>query len=327
MYIILGTQDPRAGRSPRSLGPPGTPSKGVVIMKFYILDERDVWHEALSRAARAAGYNPQRIKRGLEATERGVGFIRPHATPEILQRNQADYWQMAGHCVMIQDRRQVELYENKTAQWVEWGNWMPETWRFDSKDDALHFADHCAVPVVSKADQGASSVNVRILHSRDALVRHIEEAFGPGIRVQHCDSKGTTSLQRGYVLLQRFIPHDTTYRVNIIGGGRAIFKRYNYPDRPVAQTGNVEPVTKLDDLTESLLWFADRFSAEANTKWCALDILRDGDEWRLLETSLAWPWPSPGACMDAPIFRTNYKWADLFDCLMTEVSYGEWGNI
>ncbi len=295
-------------------------------MNLYILDERDVWHAALAQAALEIGLDPIRIRRGREVKTGGLGFIRPHATPAVLHRNKMDdYPQMRERLTMIQDKSQVECYEDKTLQYSRYCKWMPPTWIMTEAAPARIMFDE--YPIVSKANEGASSVNVRIIRSRDELLAHIDQAFGPGVPVQYCDSRGTTGLQKGYVYLQEFIPHDITYRVNIIGSGRAIFKRYCYPDRPVAQTGNVDAVHELDPLMESLLDFADRFAAFAGTKWCALDILRHGDEWKLLETSLAWPWPPTRADLaSAPIFRTKYQWGDLFKCLMGEVLRGEWGN-
>lgn len=293
-------------------------------MNFYILDERDVWHAALAQAALEIGLDPIRIRRGREVKTGGLGFIRPHATPAVLKVNkEQDYPAMRERLTMIQDEQQVRLYEDKTAQLFRFREWMPKTYVADNATVAKGFGAVLGYPLVSKANEGASSVNVRIIRTREELLAHIDQAFGPGVPVQYCDSRGTTGLQKGYVYLQEFIPHDITYRVNIIGSGRAIFKRYCYPDKPVAQTGNVDAVHELDPLMESLLDFADRFAAFAGTKWCALDILRHGDEWKLLETSLAWPWPSTRADLaSAPIFRTKYRWGDLFRCLMSEVLRG-----
>lgn len=293
-------------------------------MKFYILDERDVWYQAALDAAKSHGYEGNRIKSGLEVKGPGVGFIRPHADPKRLKANRDDYALMSSHLKMIQDWTQVDVYEDKSAQFMRWKEWMPETWRFESREQALRFADTAEFPIVSKADVGASSKNVRIIKDQNQLVQHIVAAFGPGIVVNHC-AGGAMSRQKGYVLLQRFIPHQITWRVNAIGNTRAIFKRYCYLYKPVAQTGNVEPVMELDAETESLLEFADSFFAHANTKWCAIDILKDGDKWRLLETSLAWPWPSPGTCNEAPLFRSRGKrWIQLFDVMFDEFEAGAW---
>jgi hypothetical protein len=295
-------------------------------MKFYCLDEREVWHAPMFKVARARGYEARRVFRGEECEGPGFGFIRCHAEPKALKRNQNDWDVMSSRLTMIQDETQVRVYENKTAQFERWAGWMPPTWRFTSGDLAMQFLETAEYPLVSKADVGASSVNVRILHTKEQAQRHIHQLFTSGVAVNHC-SGGAISVQRGYALLQQFIPHTITWRVNAIGNVRAIFKRYCYPDKPVAQTGNVEPVMDLDDETESLLDFSDRFFEHASTKWCALDILKDGDSWRLLETSLAWPWPSPGKCNDAPLFRSkDLRWRQIWECMFDEIEAGTWGG-
>lgn len=293
-------------------------------MKFFCLDERNVWHGPMLKVACDRGYDARRVFSGEECEGPGYGFIRCHADPRALQRNQHDWDVMASRLTMVQDEAQVRCYESKSRQFERWGDWMPPTWRFVSGDLAMQFVETADFPLVSKADVGASSVNVRILASKDEARSHVKRVFTTGIPVRHCAGKAM-SVQRGYVLLQRFIPHSITWRVNAIGNARAIFKRYCYPDRPVAQTGNVEPAMQLDTETESLLEFADRFFQHAGTNWCAIDVLKDGDEWRLLETSLAWPWPSPGACNDAPLFRSNgRRWIDIWDCMFDEIEAGTW---
>lgn len=293
-------------------------------MKFYVLDTRDVWYAAIIKSASGRGYAAKRIFRGEEVDSAGFGFIRCHADPLELLKNQRDYDLMAARLTMIQDEAQVRLYENKSAQFERWSEWMPPTWRFTDRDEALQFCELSApYPLVSKADVGASSVNVRILRDKNQAIAHVASLFGAGIQVDHCAGKAR-SVQKGYALLQKFIPHTVTWRVNAVGTKRAAFRRYCYPDRPVAQTGNVEPVMTVTPQVESLLEFSNQFFAEANTKWCAIDVLRDGDDWRLLETSLAWPYPSPGSCNSAPFFETKRRWAEMFEVMFDEIEAGTW---
>lgn len=293
-------------------------------MKFYVLDERHVWYEAIIEAAQRYGLEGQRIFRGEEVTQDGYGFIRCHAEPEALRRNQRDFDLMSSRLTMIQDESQVRVYENKSAQFERWSKWMPPTWRFTDRAAAVDFIlARRQFPLVSKADVGASSVNVRILRDRTEALTHVEQLFGYGVKVKHC-AGSAYSLQRGYALLQEFIEHDCTWRVNAIGRHRAIFKRFNYPDRPVAQTGNVEPVMEMTPHAEAVLRFANLFFAEAGTNWCAVDILQKSNRLFLLETSLAWPWPSPGKCNDAPIFGSGKKWIQMFDVMFDELQAGVW---
>ena len=292
------------------------------MSKFWILDEREVWHRTAIQAAARHGYEGRRIFRGDEATG-GVGFIRCHAKPDALRLNHGDFDVMSKRCLMIQDRDQVRLYEDKSGQFAKWGDWMPDTWLITDREAALAFVESADYPLVSKANEGASSVNVRVLRSKHEAIAHVGQLFGAGVSVHHC-AGGAKSMQRGYALLQRFIPHRITWRVNAIGNGRAVFMRYCYPDRPVAQSGNVEPAMEMTPEVESLLEYADRFFEYAGTRWCAVDILKDGAEWKILETSLAWPWPSPGKCNEAPIFRTTRRWLGMFDAMFDELASGAW---
>jgi hypothetical protein len=202
--------------------------------------------------------------------------------------------------------------------------------RITNHDSARRFADSIPVQAtwVSKADEGASSSNIRVLKGRNAVRQHIDLVFRRGIRVRHCG--GHATMQRNYVMLQEFIPHDTTSRVNRVGDKFAIFRRFNYPGRNVAQTGSVKPVMALDANVQTLLEFAHTIStAPLESKWIALDILRTADGWRLLETSLGWPWPSPGTCDDAPFFAldgtfgtTRYQWRDMWELMLDEYEAG-----
>lgn len=288
-------------------------------MNLCALDSYQSWADAAIAAARARGWRARQIQRGSEVDADGYGFIRLSMLPNVLRTNREDYAAMAQRLTMIQDPTQVRLYEDKSAQFAEWPEWMPDTWRFTDRDAALEFVARADYPLVSKADVGASSVNVRILRSAGEAAKHVTQAFGAGIGLQRSE------VQRGYVLLQRFIPHKDTYRVNAIGDCRAIFFRHCYPDKPVAQTGNVDPAMVMTDELESLLEYADRFFAHAGTKWCAIDVLKDGDQWRLLETSEGWPWPSPGMCNEAPIFRSKgRRWIEMFEVMLDEIERGAW---
>lgn len=291
-------------------------------MIFYILDEREVWHEHIAAAALNCGFKPVRIKRGSEVNGPGWGFIRPHAEPKALTVNkEQDWYNMNASLNMVQDINQVQLYDDKIGQMSFWSDIMPETW-FITKNDISNIP--VTYPVVSKATEGASSVNVRILKDNVELTAHLNALFSEkGVPISHCDGgpghAPTKGRQQGYALLQEFIPHDRTYRVNIIGGGRAVFERYNYKDRNVAQTGNVRPWMEVE--RPELLEFADMVADYIGTKWAALDILeRPGGGFVLLETSLAWPWQK-GQLSDTPIFNTDFNWGQLWYCMFEEIVY------
>lgn len=301
---------------------------------FAILDEREIWHAKACAAAVDFGYTPKRIFSGEEMPQGSLGFIRTHADQKALRKNQEDYRIMTSRGVVIQDAAQVEVYENKTEQWRRWGAWMPGTQVFTDKEEALAASRIFAYPIVSKANEGASSVNVRILYNEGQLQQHIEDIFAGRMLVNSCSGvTGRTRFpQNGYVFLQTFIPHRITWRVNAIGNDRAIFKRYCYRHKSVAQTGNVEPVLRLDEFTERLLEFSNRVFDSIKSRWCAIDVLHDelSDRLFLLETSLAWPWPSPGTCMQAPLFKRDGTWQrtwhEMWYSMFEQVEEGVWAR-
>lgn len=294
---------------------------------FWILDTRDVWYKAAIKAANARGYAGKRIMRGSEAVG-GVSFIRPHADPNVLEMNQIDYYKMAASSLCVQDTKQVSFYEDKYLQWLAFKDFMPKTWRFCSLTEALVALPNLPDVLISKADVGASSANVRYLKGRAEIEKHIRQVFGKGIAVNHC-SGGYMSRQRDYVMLQEFIPHEVTWRVNIVGTQCAVFKRHCYADKPLAETGNTKAVTEMSDDVAFLLHTARNFFRVADTRWCAADFLKTPNGWLLLETSLAWPW-SVGSYADCPFWTPanqpyHRSWGDIWDVLFNEIEAGVWG--
>lgn len=309
-----------------------TAVKGVgMTAAFYIRDGRRRWDDALTAVAGRRGYRPKIISKVEQIDSPGYGFIRPHTNPGILKRDRLLGREMHERLTMIQDLGQIEVYDNKRAQIRRWSHWMPETWVFRSYGGAMDFLETAPFPLISKADVGASSRNVRFLDGPADAEAHLRQIFTGGIPVNHCAAPlKSFSLQKDYVILQRFIPHEITYRVNAIGRQRAVFFRSCYADRPMAQTGNTTPAYGMDSTVADLLVFAEGIFEELGTKWCALDILRDGGGWKLLETSLAWPWPSPGDCNSAAFFGMNCesskrRWIDMFDVMFDEIEAGAWG--
>jgi glutathione synthase/RimK-type ligase-like ATP-grasp enzyme len=270
-------------------------------MNVYIHDGKGRWRDAVAKSAISHGYT-------VNGTAEGIGFFRPAQRPDPLREDKKLYHELKNKVRWIQDQAQVDVYEDKVEQARRWSAWMPPTWLFESKDKALEFVDTAEYPFVSKAKEGSSSFNVSLITNPTQARKLVNDAFGKGFSV-------LDGYQRGYVLFQKFIKSDICYRVNAIGGGRAIFYRYNYPGQWYTQTGNVEPAFEMSEEVESLLEYSDRVFEKIGTKWCALDILKEDGQWRLIETSLAWPWPSPGRCNEGTIFRTKRKWIEMFDAM------------
>lgn len=307
-----------------------------VKKRLVCFDEDDRWPKAMQPVAEKRGYSFSRIPRGddVRCKGGGLGFFHPSMNPARLAKQRNDYRMMRDFLTMVQDGRQVGVYEDKSRQFALWADYMPGTWYFQHKDEALAWLE--ANPhetLVSKAKEGASSYNVRVITGADKQRRHIEDVFaGRVVVIFGGRPQPYNNRQNGYVLLQEFIPNHMTYRVNFVGRKVAIFHRFNYPDRPVAQTGNVAPLMELDEEHAALIEFCKGFVLYAgDSKWIALDVLRDPrypiDDfkgWRLLETSLAWPWPSPGKCDDAPFFGSKRQWREMWDVMLDEYEAGAW---
>ena len=270
-------------------------------MNVYIHDGKGRWREAVTKAAIDHGYT-------VNGSPEGIGFFRPAQRPEPLKEDKALYNRLKASVRWIQDQAQVDVYEDKAEQTRRWSKWMPPTWLIEDKQSALKFIEEAEYPFVSKAKEGSSSFNISLITNKSQAKKLVDDAFGKGFPVRD-------GYQVGYVIFQKFIKSTVCYRVNAIGKGRAIFYRYNYPGKWYTQTGNVEPAFTMNEEAESLLEYSDRVFENIGTQWCALDILKDDGKWKLLETSLAWPWPSPGRCNEGTIFRTKRKWIEMFDAM------------
>ncbi|MBN2466219.1 hypothetical protein JXD38_11415 [candidate division WOR-3 bacterium] len=90
----------------------------------------------------------------------------------------------------------------------------PKTDVFYNREEALAFVDGADYPLVCKTDTSAASKGVFILRSRRAAGKLVEQAFTSGITPRSWDRRDR---QRGYVLLQQYVPHDTEWRVVRIG--------------------------------------------------------------------------------------------------------------
>jgi glutathione synthase/RimK-type ligase-like ATP-grasp enzyme len=247
-------------------------------------------------------------------------FFRPDMNEKNLEREKEWFKDHVRRpdLTMITDAAQVMLYEDKCAQAGLFARHLPDTWLHTSKEAALTWIERRREwPIVSKAAVGASSQFVSILDRDEAMSQAIQ-AFGDGIPLQHAN----WDRQKGYVLFQKFLPgNDFTWRVNVIGSQVAVFKRYNYSDKPVAETGNTQPVSEMTPEVEAVIRYARHVANDIGTKWVALDILTDeSGTFYLLETSLGWPWPGVGE--GAKFFPSGRPWSEMFALMFDEIEEG-----
>jgi hypothetical protein len=126
---------------------------------------------------------------------------------------------LAGHLgkLVYPDIAAMWIYESKRRMhyWLAAERFPhPTTWIFYNRDDALTFAHSAELPIVTKTDLGAVASGVRIIRTRDELLRLVRRAFGPGILRRGADRRDR---QWSNVLFQRFIPAASEWRMIRIG--------------------------------------------------------------------------------------------------------------
>jgi len=118
---------------------------------------------------------------------------------------------------VIPGEKEIWLYESKwrTADWLQANDLPhPRTWVFFEERDALDFLARAPLPLVAKADRGATSHGVVICRNRRAATRLVRSCFGKGyvpIRGDKYDP------QRGMVLFQEYLPDVNEWRMVRIG--------------------------------------------------------------------------------------------------------------
>lgn len=301
--------------------------------KILFYDPYKHWAKACIETANRRGWQARLINSPDETPSDGFVMMRVHPKTILKEREMGRRLSQNPNIKLIVDQAQLDVWNNKREQVYRWSQYMPPSYIFGTLDEAMSFINTYdgPYPLVSKADEGASSVNIRILNNKQDTEKHIREIFTKGLRV--ICGQGVNSVQNDYVLLQEFIPHTITYRINIVGNQNAIFHRFCYPNKPVAQTGNVKPVGVLNDEMVDLLHWSDNVFKTLDTHWCAIDVLKSASGWRLLETSIGWPWPSPGDCdevgrffkFDGSTWQTGHQWKGMWDVLVDELEVGVWG--
>lgn len=143
---------------------------------------------------------------------------------------------------------EITIYENKKflSYWLEAHQIPhPSTRVFYDEKEAAAFVQHAALPLVGKINIGAGGSGVCILHTREEAENYVRETFSGGVTAQTGPKwrrKGfvkrvikkllrpsdlrnklqtyhhvRSEVQKDFVLLQEFIPHDFEWRVVLIG--------------------------------------------------------------------------------------------------------------
>jgi glutathione synthase/RimK-type ligase-like ATP-grasp enzyme len=193
---------------------------------------------------------------------------------------------------------ELRLYENKRffAYWTQAHNIpAPKTWIFYNRNEALSFIEKINYPIVGKLNIGASGSGVKILKNKKECKKYINQAFysgltsetGPKLQkgkiISRIWRKTThpkellnrfktyyqiaTDKQKGFVLLQEFIPHNYEWRAVRIGDSFFVHKKIVEKEKAsgTLKKGYENPPFELLDFLKNI---TDRF----NFKSVAIDI-------------------------------------------------------
>ena len=163
----------------------------------------------------------------------------------------------------------------------------PETWVFWHRNDAIEFCRTARYPMVIKLAAGIMSRNVQLLHNFEEALYWIDRMFGAGlVALQKPKIEGVrgavdrarsaarllakgfspdpgrmAEVQRGYLLLQEFLPgNEFDTRATVIGNRAFAFRRHNRPgDFRASGSGRIDwDFTQIDPRMIRLAFKAQR---------------------------------------------------------------------
>lgn len=293
--------------------------------RIWCFNDAHNWGGMLASKAKLRGYDARVFDEPSEPTD-GYVFMHMHHHPNVRAEHKRMMAKMAMNpeLILIPNYISSVLYDDKLEQSRHFAKWMPLTRQFTTPGSAKKFLNAGPkMPFISKTSEGAGSHNVRLIQTSADALTEIRHAFSDlGIRIKY----GLE--QRGYLLWQEFVPGNPgDIRVLAIGTQRLVMRRTNRPDRPFASgSGNVQPVTKLDDELISALQFANAFFKEHKQTWCGIDLVYDHarKRWLLLETTVGWTLHAYYECafFNDRLERTKRTGNDIWDVLLDEVEQG-----
>lgn len=193
---------------------------------------------------------------------------------------------------LIPSYGELNVYDDKGAQQLEYGEFMPPAIYTTSIDEAKDYLNKTNYPFISKAIEGAHSSNVRLVRSKQQAINELEDIFSPEGRSRH-DKHNPGLTQQGYVLWQKFMPDNPNdWRLIMLAGKFAmIIHRQNQPDLPFASgSGLRTPENVLTEQIENMLNWAKKIVEKHNLIVFAGDVILDEKGgFILVETSTTWP--------------------------------------
>lgn len=275
-------------------------------MMFWCYDDKQSsWGKMLYMDALRSGHEAEFFKGSRHITEPGYLFARMEQRNVEAQRADLLVALDIPGIVGLTNREDILEYEDKLYQTEKYSGlmdeWMPKTFIIRSIEDARVAVDELGYPIVSKSRTGSGSASVRLHSDSKAAMDEAKIVFGRGLNTAR-------EIQKGYLIWQKFLPNDYAYRVTRVGNWYWMIRIHNRDNAPFASgSGKMETIVPETCEELSVLARAIKFFEYSKSKWSGIDLLydRDLDEWRVIETTLAWNLHNRGGNTDCPVFDKN----------------------
>lgn len=263
-------------------------------MKVWCYDDVHEWGAGLANALRAGPYKHELIAQVFnDARQPDTGFVmwHMHHHPSVrhVHKRAMQHMSMNPKLTLWPSYQTSILFDDKLEQARQLARFMPPTQAFFTPKTARNYLDNVTYPFVSKALDGVSSANVRIIEGYKQASEEIKYAFSDrGIRCRNSQA------QRGYLLWQEMIPDcDYDIRVMVVGGQRLMLKRFNKAlDASGVRTEPCAPehFRVLDPVLMGALKAAEPVIQACHMNLGLMDFLYDEKQGRyyLLEVTASW---------------------------------------
>ena len=220
---------------------------------------------------------------------------------------------------------------------------MVKSYAFYNKQDAYNWIDNSTFPKIFKLRGGASSINVRLIKSKQEAKRYVKKMFSTGIGVSRVSELRDSILffkrdktflnfmkigrgvfriffpakefrdikEKGYLYAQDFIPNQNSdIRVTVIGK-RAFAKKRMVREGDFRASGSGNRSYNIEDIPIECIDIAFKVMKKLEAQVLALDFIFDGEKYLLLEISF-------GFSKDDNLCYLGY-WNEKLDFISTEI--------
>lgn len=298
-------------------------------LKVWAYNDVHNWGSMLAQAAATRGHDAHLFDEPRQP-DHGYVFMHMHYHPQVrlFHKRMMQVMAMNPNLKLVPSYRMSVLYDDKSEQARQFSRYMPRThllWTPNGAKNFLEYDKGLSFPFISKASEGSSSANVRLVETVEAARQEVRMAFSDiGLKCRH----GMT--QRGYLLWQQFIPNAGDIRVLAVGRKRLMVKRESRGDKAVTNgTGKIVPILELTKEYGEALQFANVFFDLEDIKWGGVDLVfdKENSRWLVLEATVSWKMHQ---YFDSRFFDAEGKPVDLlgsqiWNVLMDEIEQGVFG--